>query len=414
MKNKFLSALLSFLIAFGLWLYVITVVSPGSSETYYNIPVVRVGETVLTERGLIITSISSASVNMELSGNRTDLIKVNSSNITLKADLSKIYDPGVHKIEYSTPSYPGDIASNAFTIENKYPETITVVVEKLVRKEIPVNVIYEGTVPEGFIADKDNVVKDYEMITVQGPQSVVERISQAMIKVKLTEQRESISKDYRYTLCDQDGAPVDAMLITTNAEEIHLDLLIHRIKDVELVVKIVDGGGASFNTIEYMVEPGSIKVSGSEAALDSIGEQIVLGTINLRDYPKNTKITFTIPEYEGVNNESGITEATVDLRFIGLSTKEFVLENFEIINVPEGLEAELITEKLTVVVRGTSAEVAKLSASDITVTIDFSEALAGTSTYRVIITFDEEFLTVGALGSYSVSATLAEPTDEEI
>ena len=115
-NNKLFSVILSIAVAFGLWIYVITVISPGSSETYYNMPVVRIGESVLAERGLIITSISSTAVDMELSGNRTDLVKVNSSNITLKADLSKIYDPGVHKIEYSH-SFPGDIASNAFTIE---------------------------------------------------------------------------------------------------------------------------------------------------------------------------------------------------------------------------------------------------------------------------------------------------------
>ena len=40
MRNKILSGLLSLVIAFGLWLYVITYVSPGSEETYYNIPVV--------------------------------------------------------------------------------------------------------------------------------------------------------------------------------------------------------------------------------------------------------------------------------------------------------------------------------------------------------------------------------------
>ena len=53
MKRKILSFLLSLAIAFGLWLYVVTVVSPGSEKEYYNIPVVLEGETVLQERGLI-------------------------------------------------------------------------------------------------------------------------------------------------------------------------------------------------------------------------------------------------------------------------------------------------------------------------------------------------------------------------
>lgn len=406
-NNKLFSVILSIAVAFGLWIYVITVISPGSSETYYNIPVVRIGESVLAERGLIITSISSTAVDMELSGNRTDLVKVNSSNITLKADLSKIYDPGVHKIEYSH-SFPGDIASNAFTIENKYPENITVTVERLIRKEVPVNVVYEGSVPEGFITDKDNVVKEYETVTVQGPKSVVDQITQAVINVSLTDQKESISQSYRYTLCNKDSVPVDANLITTNTEEVHLDLIIHRIKDVKLVVNIVDGGGAKADNIKYTLDPDTIKVSGSDAALENLGDEILLGTVNLKDYAKNAKIPLVIPEYEGVTNLSNITEVTMDLEFIGLSTKEFVLDQFRLTGIPEGLTAEVITEQITVVIRGRTADVSKLTAQDITVTVDFTEAVAGTSTYRVTITFSEGFTELGALGSYSISVTLTE------
>ena len=38
-SSKIWTLLLSFVVAFGLWLYVITVVSPESEETYYDIPV---------------------------------------------------------------------------------------------------------------------------------------------------------------------------------------------------------------------------------------------------------------------------------------------------------------------------------------------------------------------------------------
>ena len=96
MKNKLLSGIISILIAFGLWMYVITEVSPGSEWTFYDIPVIMEGETVLKERGLIITNISSTNVDLTLSGNRKDLNELNSSNITLKADMTKIYDPGIH------------------------------------------------------------------------------------------------------------------------------------------------------------------------------------------------------------------------------------------------------------------------------------------------------------------------------
>ena len=74
MKNKVLSAALSLVIAFVLWFYVITVVSPGSEDWVYDIPVVFEGETVLTEdRGMMIASRSEdVLIDLKLSGNRVD------------------------------------------------------------------------------------------------------------------------------------------------------------------------------------------------------------------------------------------------------------------------------------------------------------------------------------------------------
>ena len=84
-KNKIVSMLLSLAIAMGLWLYVITTVSPGWEETIYDIPVVFEGETVLNnERNLMITSDRTVTVNLKVSGNRSDLVKLNKSNITIK------------------------------------------------------------------------------------------------------------------------------------------------------------------------------------------------------------------------------------------------------------------------------------------------------------------------------------------
>ena len=50
MKRKILHGLLAVVLAFGIWVYVVTVVSPESEKTYYNIPVVLDNESVLLER----------------------------------------------------------------------------------------------------------------------------------------------------------------------------------------------------------------------------------------------------------------------------------------------------------------------------------------------------------------------------
>lgn len=409
-KNKFYSMLLSVIAAFGLWMYVINYVSPESEETYYNIPVVMEGESVLHERGLMVTSASTTTVSLHLSGNRSDLNKVNSSNITVKANLATIYEPGNRiSIEYNI-SYPGDVPSNAFVEESRSPLYLNVEYRR--NKEVPVEVRWTGSLSEDYIYDTENAVLDYPAITVVGPASVADLIKKAVIEVDLTEQTESLSETYRYTLCDAEGNPVDAEEITTNVDEVRLDMKIQKIKEVELVANVLYGGGASEMNTTVEVSPKTIRLSGSEAALAELGDTITLCTVNLSEIEKNMELPYTINLPEGVVNQTGVDEAIVTVKFTGLATKDFVVENIRAINVPEGMEAELITAKLTVTVRGAAMLVNAMTAEDISITVDFTGAGAGSSTFKATVVFGEEFASVGALGTYSVSATvqLAEET----
>ncbi len=402
MKSKLTSMLLSVAIAFGLWMYVITSVSPGSEETYYNIPVVMDGEALLAERNLMITDTSGSSATLKLSGNRSDLYKLNRENITLKANLSGILEEGTHSVGYAI-SYPGDVAQNAFEVLSQSPKYILVTVEKRVTKPVPVEVKWIGSTPEGFMSDRENRVLDYADITVSGPASVADLIEKAVIEVDLTEQKESISQSYRYTLCDGEGNPVDAQQITTNVEEVRLDVKIQRVKEVQLQVDVIYGGGASADNTRIALSTETIRLSGGEAVLEELGDVIVLGKINLAEIAKSQTLTFPINLPEGVTNLTGVTEVNADITLQGLSTREFTIEDIQMINVPEGMDAELITEKLQVIVRGPTGEVVNLTEEAISVVVDLTGAEADTSTFKATIVFTENFPSVGAMGTYSVS-----------
>lgn len=411
MKNKILSALLSILLAFGLWYYVITVVSPGSTDTFYDIPVTLVGETALEERGLMVTYVGNTTVDLTLSGNRSDLNQLTKDNITIKANLNTIYDPGKNmQLDY-TISYPGTIANNAFVEESKSPSYITVTVEKRAYKDVPVNVVYSGTVAEGFTASEDEQTLDYASIRISGPASVVEQITQAVVEVSLADRTESIVESYRYTLCDAEGEPVNSELITVSVEEVELTLPVRMVKTIPLVLNVVDGGGATEKTTSIVINPLEIKVCGNAAALADLNE-VVLGTINLADYSQAAELLFDINLPDTVTNMTGLKQAVVTLDFPDLSTKTLSIDNIEILNVPEGLTVELTTQVLEIVFRGPKLAIAALSAEDITVTVDLTGAEIGTVNRKVTITISNEFSTCGALGSYSIYATVMEMEDE--
>lgn len=404
MKNKLLTALLSAAIALALWMYVVTVVSPNSDRHYQNVPVTLQGETLLHDRGLMITSQEIPTVSLHLEGNRTDLDKLNSANITLTADVSKIYDPGTHNLRF-TPSYPGDVTSSAITVLSQNPVAITIQVEERISKPVPVNIRYNGTLPESFMADKENSQLDHEAVNVTGPKSVIEQIAMAQIDIDLTDQVESISEQYAYTLCNEAGEPVDARLVVTDVEAVALTLRIVRVKELALTVNVVSGGGATQDTTEITMDTTVIQVSGSDNLLEGL-ESIELGTIELGEMLTDEVLTFPIKLPEGVTNETGVAEVKVEVKFPELATKPLTVKNIKAVNVPAGLEVELITQALEIQLRGPKAQMDDLEEKDVSATVDFADTQIGTATVKAQITISAEG--VGAVGSYQVTATVRE------
>jgi YbbR domain-containing protein len=350
----------------------------------------------------MITSAELPDVSLHLEGNRTDLNKLNSANITIAVDVSRIGEAGTHNLTY-TPAYPGDIANNAITVLSRNPSTITIAVEERISKEVPVDILYIGTLSEDYMADKENKVLDYEAVNIMGPKSVVDQIAMARIEVDLNNRVESINEQFRYTLCNEKGAPVDAELVVTDAEAVTLNLRIVRVKQLALTVNVIDGGGATEETSSITIEPQTIRVSGSDNLLEGL-EKLEVGTINLGEMLKDEVLTFPIKLPEGVTNETGVLEATVDVNFPELDTKTLKVNTFKAVNVPADLQADIITQMLEIQLRGPKAKIKKITAEDITVEVDFANEQVGTVSKKPNIVIGIEG--VGAVGTYNVTATL--------
>lgn len=405
--NKLYSMLLSVAVAFCLWLYVSNNVSIEDSNTFYNIPVVMEGEAILNEENLMITSVSANTVSLSLSGARSDLSKLDSSKLAAKVDLSGLKGPGEHIPLSYTISFPSDVSPSAFTQGNKNPGAIYVDVDYRRVSEIPVLIKWTGNRSEDYLYDTENALLDNNTVTISGPATVVDLIDHARVEIDLTEQVKSISQNYRYTLCDAEGNPVDAGQITTNVEEVRLEMQIQKIREIQLSADVIYGGGANERNTTVEISPATIRVSGGEAVLAELGDTLTICSVNLADLDKNTneqKYTLTLPE--GVTNQTGVNEVTVTIKFSGLKSREFTIDQFEAVNVPEGLAVEIISANLVVKLRGPEAEINALSEENVRAVVDFANAEIGTSTYKVNIVCGDQFPNVGAVKASSVSATV--------
>jgi len=196
-----------------------------------------------------------------------------------------------------------------------------------------------------------------------------------------------------------------------------MDMKIFRFKQVPLMLQLTYGGGAWEDTVEVNIDPANISISGSEALLEDLNV-VQLGSIDLSAMEEDAQLSYPITLPEGITNLSERTEAVVTVKFLNLAIRELEVNQITTINVPEGMEAELLSQVLKVRLRGPAAVMDRLTPEDISVIVDFSGKETGSFTIKPTITVrGEAYAKVGAVGTYSVSATLREkpeePTEEE-
>ena len=407
MRSKPMMILFSIVVAFTLWLYVITTVSPDSTTEILGVDVVLDGESILAENNLMLVSDTVPTIRVNLEGNRSDLVNVTPDDLTAVADLAKIKTPGTHQLTYTiTPPSNG-----VMQVISSKPETISVQVVEKLNAKVPVKINYTGSVPEGYLMDRENAVLSVEEVTVEGPKEVVEMIDHAAVEINCDGRTETIVENQRFKLCDAEGNPLDVSKVLTKEEEIRVEVRVAAVKKIKLDLTVNDGGGATRDSSSIVIDPAEITVSGNETTLENLGT-LILGTINLADITASTEKTYDITLPEGIRNESGLTTATVKISFPELSKREFTITNFRILNVAEGMAAELLTKQLVITVRGPKAQVDNLRLEEIVVELDL-EGVLNSDTISPKITFGENSPDVGVLGKPIVSVTVAEPSPEE-
>ena len=435
MKRKFVYGLLSVLIAFGLWLYVVTVVNPEWEETFYNIPVALENEQILHDRGLMLVSDEDPKVTLRLSGNRADMIKLNSSNITIRADLSRIYSAGEQSINYSIV-YPGDVPSNAFEIVSQTPQQITLQVVERKSKAVDVVLKLIGAEP-GYMALEEDVLLDYEKITISGPADVIDRIAVAEVTVDLTGQKATINQEFDYAFKDAEGNEITNKWVKATPQKINCTIKIQKVLDMTVAVDVLEGAGLTakdYEIIYYNQETGEvintpIVISGSETQLavaqsagvfkdnklviaPAIDLALIAGTQTdngLEIVVSDLDIGELLTPYELINH-SGINVVKVVVKIPNTDAKIFQIKTFPItnieqVNVPAGLKVNITTKTLNVTMRGPEYQVKWIKEADITVQVDFSNAVVGEGKYTATVIFtryNQSFV----VGSYVVNATV--------
>ena len=412
-RNKIVSILLSLIIAIGLWAYVVSNVTPEDSNWIYRIPVTFSGEDGLfTDRNLVLSAGRDTTVDLRIYGKRSDLMKLNNTNITITADLSQVTGAGEWRLPYEI-EYPASVSSADISVENRSSYYINITVDKLLTKEVPVQAVFQGTVAEDYTTEP--IELEHESLVISGPRDLVESVHHAQVVLERENVRATVSDNLSFTLYDAEGSPVESDELRCLADGVVVDKIavlmpVNMVKEVPLRVELIEGGGATQDHAVVSIEPATITIKGDPEVLAGLNS-VYLGTVDLASIQTEVTEEFSIVIADGLTNLTGTTASvTVELR--NLKTKTFRVSNIEYANAPEGLAAKVGTLSLEVQLRGPAETIDSLAASSIRAVADLS-GINATGQFSVPASIYVDGASgVGATGNYSILVTISEPVEE--
>lgn len=410
-KINGLYVILAIACAVFFWLYVDVTVKPDVSKTIYDQEVTLIGVDSLEESGLMLTDSAGPTVTLTFVGTRSVISQLRRNTITVSADVSQITEAGTHALDYFI-TYPNNVSASSVKVRRKV-NTVNVSVVKMKSKTIAVRGAFDGSVADGYLCDAKDFSFDTDEITITGEETIVDQVDHAV--VTLSEQQLSATWEgsLPVMLVDEEGNEVTQDALTLSTSEVNAVLPVTCVKEIKLGVTIVDGGGATADDVSYTIDPPAIMVSGTSEELEKL-DVINIGTIDLSNVITSEKQTFVIELPDGLTNESNASVANIDLSIAdNLTTTKVTTSNIQLINVPEGISAQVIPQSLQTRIRGDAESMKLLTAGDVYAEVDLSGVAPdaeGTMTLKAEVKV-KGMSDVGAVGEYEVTVELG-PVDE--
>ncbi|MBR5315389.1 MAG: hypothetical protein IKU44_01250 [Firmicutes bacterium] len=401
LENKKVNMIISLVIAISLWAFVIGEVNPEATRVYREIPVRLVNEQVLEENGLAVFSVSDTIMSITVTGNRSDVNQINTKDIVARVDLERAV-PGTNQLPISV-RVPSKV-----DIDSQSIEKVTVVVEYKVEKDVPIQVVYNGSFEEE--AEPVTIEQSLDTVTVSGAESSVGRVAY----VEAVVEEGSVAEDPQTFTCnlipmDGNGMQVNRVELSHNSVDITAEL----VKKITVPLHVPILNDEDENMERKVTVPETITLKGRNSDLESI-EKIEAETVDIRNVMENATLEIKPILPEGVEVSIDSKALFVTVQVTNVQSRTFTVSKDQI--VIQGLEdnhtATIKTTTIQVHVSGNADTVNSLTEDQIDLYVDIKNLNPGQHTVDVMVTSLENGISLTATPK-TVKVVIEEVQTEE-
>ncbi len=355
LKNNLNLKLLAFLFAFLLWFMVVNIDDPVKTKTFQDVVVTVEHEEFITTKDLKTYQIidNTQVVDVTVSARRSQLSKIDASDIIAVADMRELYLESLVPIKISIPNH-------SFESAEANPRNLRVQIEDNASATFPITPVATGTLRDGYVLGE--LKADPERVTLNGPESVIERISRVVAEVNVAGMSQNLTLESSLTLYDAENNVIDQSLLGNNLGKIgvSVEVELYKAKKVDITldasgIPIAEG----FSVAEVTYSPKEIRIAGPKDKMADVKEIVIsLKEWNEDPVSKRTEVVVDVNEYlpEGiqlVDETSANVLITISVEKEGTKNYSLPVGSISVKNLKNNLiMAYEITDDIEVHVRG--------------------------------------------------------------
>ena len=285
--------LVALILAFCVWLIVMNIDDYQITRSFSNIPVEQLNGDVIEQQGMVYDVVDGEEADIIVKGPRSVVEALSSSDFRAYADLShlSVTNTAEIKVESTNPAITSQISVDNLNT------TMTLSIEETASIELPVKIVTTGEVAKNYALG--NCVPTPNLITVEGPASVLSGITEIRAVVNLNGSSETHDEVVRLSAFDAYGKSLENKHISLSADEVTVNVPIFPTKEVPIELETKDSPADGFSVVSESYNPQTTIIYGEKETLDEV-DKLIISDVSIagaeENIEKNIMLNGYLPE----------------------------------------------------------------------------------------------------------------------
>lgn len=249
------------------------------------------------------------------------------------------------------------------------PEEVTVQVERIISREVPVRVEVRGDAARGYVLNEPFV--DPGNIVATGSASRIDALAEARVTVFLDSPQQDFVATRRPIFYDRQGNIVSVNGVDLSTEEVLVTVSVDQLAGFAAKPIIVDWQGEpapGYRLLDVRVEPDSVLLTGSPRELDDLS-RVRTEPVDITGLRESVTLPVALALPEGLQLDE-VQPVIVEIEIEPILTSSVIRKTPEIRALGEGLTVTLDVDEVRVFLFGPLDRLDSMEEEDVRVTLD--------------------------------------------